>query len=441
MDVERIVRLAERMGASEAEATVSRSRYVKLEAHGGRIARATSGERVVVGVRVAVGRRVAGAGGDAEGGVERIVERAVSLARASREDEKWPGFNPRVGCGGRVRTVDPRARDAGPEELALLLAGEARRASELGGVIVEASLFARYGVQEYANSYGGPIREEGTTVSYRAEARVDAEGQHATSREAYYGVVLDTARIGRVTRLSVEHARDALRARTLPGPVRGGAVLRSVEAAGLIETLIVPAVSAVNIQRGRSPLAGRLGERVLSPSLSLVDDPFLDLEAGSACADDEGHPTSRKPVFDSGVFRTALYDHYHASLEGRESTGNGFRGTPWGSPSPAPTNLVVEHGGPARSVEDLAGIIGDGVIVVSTIGSWLSNPVSGQVNATVSLGYLVRRGSVEGPVKGAVMSGSIYEMLGDGYLGAGDDMECHGGVCTPSLAVRGASFS
>ena len=81
-------------------------------------------------------------------------------------------------------------------------------------------------------------------------------------------------------------------------------------------------VSGRNVAKGDSPLRGRLGEQVLDPSLSLIDDPHVDYAPGSTEIDADGVPTRRVTVVDRGVVASFLYDLDSAGLAGTDPTGH-----------------------------------------------------------------------------------------------------------------------
>ncbi len=65
----------------------------------------------------------------------------------------------------------------------------------------------------------------------------------------------------------------------------------------------------------------------------------------------------------------------------------------------------------------------EGIYIEETIGEWLSNPVSGNLNATVTHGHLVREGKLTEPVKGVVISGNFYDLLKEGIELIGHDLK------------------
>jgi PmbA protein len=76
-----------------------------------------------------------------------------------------------------------------------------------------------------------------------------------------------------------------------------------------------------------------------------------------------------------------------------------------------------------------------GVYIEETIGDWLSNPVSGNLNATITHGYLVKNGELSEPVKGIVISGNFYELLKDGIEIVGNDLRNSAQYYSPAVKL------
>ncbi len=442
-DVEKLLKRAEHLGAGEVEVELIVSRRLQVEARADTLARAVTQSTALLGVRATIGKRIGSAGGEVSSLEEalQILEAAVKNAKSSPEDPSWPGFNPKTGKAGASPSMyHEETASAGPERLSNILTqviGEARKA---GASVAEATIYVGESLTVYANSYGGPLMEAYTGALFSLEVKKRRDQKEATYYDGTYWGLLSTERIETVTGRALKRVEDALDAVRIE-PFRGVLVLSPQEASSFLDALIVPAVSGENIVRRRSPLTGRIGEKVLHEDITLVDDPFHDWAADTRLFDDEGHPTSRKAFIESGVFKTPLYDHYSAHQAGKESTGNGFRRRPWSTPSPAPTNVIVEPRNVKPSLDSLISTIDKGLMLVSSIGAWLSNPVSGQINATTSLGYLIEKGSIVRPVKGLVIGGNIYKALGEAYHGAGGKQECDGSYCSPWLALGEISYA
>ncbi len=442
-DVEKLLIYAEDLGASEIEVMLKLRRVNRLEAKANSLQRAVAETSATLGVRAAVGKKVGSAGGEISGFAQAIdiLEAAVKNAKSSPEDPEWPGFNPHLGKAPYSPMMyDEETANAPPEQLSSALKYSIREAAEAGAVVAEGWIITGESRVIVLNSYGGPLDEAYTGFHYAIEVKKKEGGREATSEDYTSKGRFEEDRVRLVTERALKRVNDALNAVRVE-PFKGSLVLSPQEASGFIEALIVPAVSGENILRKRSPLVDKVGSRVLHPSLTILDNPFIDWETDTRLFDDEGHPTSRKPIFENGVFKTPLYDYYHAKLAGTEPTGNGYKPRPWSTPSPGPTNIEVHVERSNRSLEDLIGEVERGVMLVISIGAWLSNAVSGQINATVSLGYLIEKGSIVRPVKGLVIGGNIYEALGDKFIGAGGEVECDAGFCSPWLALGGISFA
>jgi len=440
-DVERAVREAEKASGGEAEVYATYGWTLLVDAKAGRLERATRRVELVVGVRVAIGGRVGGAGGQVSGprDVDDIVKAAVKIARSSPVDKEWPGFNPRLGMG-RVPegSYDEETAEADAERVAGLLTGLVRGVEEGGARVSEASIYTGASLDVYANSHGGPLESASTSFLAVAEA-VYGEG-------SYYDYV-DSTRIeeemlARIAPLIAKRAREAAEARGLDEPIRGLLLLEPREAGEMIGVLLEPALSAEAVIEGRSPLAGKLGEGVLSKSLTIKDEPALPYRPGSRCFDAEGYPSSERILFDSGTLKSYLHTYYTSKrLPQGGGPGNAVRAQSWSRPVPGSSNLVVEASGLKAGIEDLVPEVDKGAIATATIGMWMSRPESGRLTATITHGYLVEEGSIVRPIKGVSVMADIYKSLGEGFVAASRPVECRGSICTPALLIGDVTLS
>ncbi len=186
-------------------------------------------------------------------------------------------------------------------------------------------------------------------------------------------------------------------------------------------------VNGRNVARGASPLAGRLGERVLDEAITLIDDPHGQYVPGATPISDEGVPTARTTVIDGGVLRTFLYDLDSAGLAGASPTGHD------GCQLLAP---LVEPG--QASLGDLLGQIDDGVYVEQLLGFGQGNLINGDFSCNVGRGYRVRDGAFAGRLKNTMVSGNVYDLLGSGVRIARDVDPC---LRLPYVVVEGIDVS
>ena len=171
---------------------------------------------------------------------------------------------------------------------------------------------------------------------------------------------------------------------------------------------LVSAASAVAVQRGRSALAGKLGESVAHASLTITDDPFDRRLAGAASFDREGVPTRRFPLLEAGVLTGLLYNGYAAAVEGRESTGHatgGARSVP-GLGCHA-LSVAPGHGG---DPDELRRLLDRGLLVQRFSGS--VDPASGDFSGVAKSARWVEGGEEQRPVRETLFSGNAFELLG-----------------------------
>jgi PmbA protein len=193
-------------------------------------------------------------------------------------------------------------------------------------------------------------------------------------------------------------------------------------------------VSGRALAAGATPLAGRVGQRVASPAVSVLDRPRLPYGGASAPFDAEGVPTTDRDLLRDGVFCGFVTDLATAHELGQVSTGSAGRNT-GEHPSPVCTNLVFLPG--EKSLEDLMKIPECCVYVAELLPGSSGDALSGNFAFEVPAGFLIRNGEVEGHLPGLSLSGNALGMLA-GIREAGDSL--HGVECDwlPAVLAEGA---
>ncbi|MDB5098262.1 MAG: putative Zn-dependent protease-like protein [Cyanobacteria bacterium RYN_339] len=194
--------------------------------------------------------------------------------------------------------------------------------------------------------------------------------------------------------------------------------------------------SAKAAQEGKSLLAGKLGQRVSSLMVSLVDDPLRVDGIATRPFDDEGVPSRRLALIEMGDFKTFLHNTQTARQAGVESTGHASRGGYKGTVDIAPSNLFFESGG-ATAVQL---VDGPGPVVVIDDLQGLhagTNPISGDFSLA-SQGHLYEDGQYRHPVHNFTVAGNFVDLL-EAVEGVGDDLRFfpHGSyIGSPSMRVK-----
>jgi PmbA protein len=205
-------------------------------------------------------------------------------------------------------------------------------------------------------------------------------------------------------------------------------------AAELIGTL-ASSISAEAVQKGRSLLAGRIGEQIGASCLTVVDDGRRRDGLASRPWDAEGVPTQRTVVVDGGGLRSYLHNTYTARRDGTaRSTGNASRGSYKATPELAPSNLVLLPG--EQSADELLRRMDNGVLITDVHGLHTVNPVTGEFSLGIN-GFLVEGGTRGAPVREMTVAGTILGLL-QAVEAVGSDLRFMVGgafVGAPSLLV------
>ncbi|MBP3984898.1 metalloprotease TldD [Pseudoxanthomonas helianthi] len=200
-------------------------------------------------------------------------------------------------------------------------------------------------------------------------------------------------------------------------------------------------------RKGTSTYAGRIGQRVAAPGVTIVDDGTLPGRRGSLNIDDEGTPTNCTTLIEDGVLVGYMQDTLNARLMGMAPTGNGRRESFAHLPMPRMTNTYMLAG--THDPEEMIRSVKKGLYAVN-FGGGQVDITSGKYVFSATEAYLIEDGKITAPVKGATLIGNGPEtmqkvkMVGhDLALDAGvgvcgkDGQSVPVGVGQPSLLIEG----
>jgi PmbA protein len=188
-------------------------------------------------------------------------------------------------------------------------------------------------------------------------------------------------------------------------------------------------VSGAALYRRTSCLAGRLGQRVASDLVEVVDDGRMHGGLGTRPFDGEGLPTRRTTVVDRGQLTSFLLDTYSARKLGLASTASALR-APGGPPSPGPSNFWLLPG--ETSPEAMIAGIERGLLVTWLFGHGF-NPLTGDFSRGAA-GLWIEDGRLAYPVHEVTVAGNLLGML-SAVDAVGNDLVCVGTIAAPSLRV------
>jgi TldD protein len=179
-------------------------------------------------------------------------------------------------------------------------------------------------------------------------------------------------------------------------------------------------------RKGTSAFAGRIGQKVAAPEVTVVDAGTLENRRGSLNVDDEGTPTSRTVLIENGVLVGYMQDLLNARLMGVAPTGNGRRESYAHLPMPRMTNTYMLAG--RHDPKEIIASVDKGLYAVN-FGGGQVDITSGKFVFSASEAYLIEKGKVTRPVKGATLIGNGPDVLTRVSM-VGNDLALDSGVGT-----------
>lgn len=434
--------LARRAGAEQADAVAVASTNSSTEVRMQQVEKVAEAASRSVGLRVIVdGRQAVVSTSDVtDTALAETAQTAMELARVSEPD-------PHAGL------PDPSEQTRQPAELALfdetipLLDGDerARRALACEQAALDASpqignsggaaFSTRVSAFALADTNGFAGQYRGASASLYVEVMAQEEdgslrnaGWFSAARQLHR--LEDEASVGREAAARALRQLGAAKGETWQAPV----VWEPRMAAGLAG-IVAQAASGEALYRGSTFLAGREGEQVASPLLSIADDPTLPAQLGSRPFDGEGVGTRRNPLLEAGVFRGFLFDCYNARRLNAATTGSAVRDVS-SLPGIGSGNLVIAGG--ETPADEIVRDVADGLYLTTLMGFGI-NLTTGDFSRGAA-GIRVRNGELAEPVSEINISGNLREMLND-IDAVGDDSQWFGQTAAPTIRMSRMTIS
>ncbi|HXG53175.1 MAG TPA: TldD/PmbA family protein [candidate division Zixibacteria bacterium] len=365
--------------------------------------------------------------------IERLVEETAQRARATAQDP-FAGLPPAEQLATAVPDLDlldEEARSLTVEDRIAVaarceesaLAADARVTNSEGAEF--SSEFARV---IYASSAGFSGEYRGSSFSQSVAPVASEDG--SMQRDYWYSASRRFARLEppeAVGRKAAERAVRRLGARkikTCEAPV-----VFDPETAASLMRLLASALSGYALYKGASFLVGKLGVRIASDLVTVVDDGTIPGALGSRPFDAEGLPTRRTLVVENGALRSYLLDSYSGRKLGMTSTGNASRSV-GEAPGVAPTNFYLAPG--SHLPEAIIASVRQGLYVTETIGFGV-NLVTGDYSRGAA-GLWIENGELAYPVEEVTIAGNLLEMLQSIEM-IGSDLEMRGRISAPTLKI------
>lgn len=259
---------------------------------------------------------------------------------------------------------------------------------------------------QIANSTGDLIEHEMSRIRLVVNCIAARDGIIQTGYESAGAVAgwefMHNVSVNEMARKAAGRAVAMLTAK--PAPAGKMTVVMSSQAGGtMVHEACGHGMEADLVQKGLSVYRNKLGQKVASEKVTVIDDGTIPGRYGTAVFDDEGTSSGKTVLIDHGILVNYMYDKLTALKDGRSSTGNGRRESYQHKPIPRMTNTFIQAG-----TEDPADIIAETQcgLLVKQMGGGQVNTANGDFVFDVQEGYIIEDGKVKYPVRGATLTGN-----------------------------------
>jgi TldD protein len=361
----------------------------------------------------------------------------LSSAHAVRSIARQGAGKARVSAGQRARAqslyppVDPLLTMSAPDKVGLLERVEKMaRAKDPHVKQVMASLGMEYDVVMIAGSDGRLSADVRPLVRLSLSVVVERNGRRETGNAGGGG------------RSGLEYFSDEILRQYVDSAVHEAMVNLDARPAPAGEMTVVLAAGWPGIllheavghglegdfnRKGSSVFSGKVGQRVASKGVTVVDDGTIQGRRGSLNVDDEGNATQRNVLIEDGILRGYLQDTLNARLMKTGVTGNGRRESFAHLPMPRMTNTFMLSG--REEPEEMISSVKKG-IYAANFGGGQVDITSGKFVFSASEAYMIENGRITYPIKGATLIGSGPESMNSvSMIGNNMKLDCGVGTC------------
>jgi len=185
-----------------------------------------------------------------------------------------------------------------------------------------------------------------------------------------------------------------------------------------------------SVLKHATPLENKIGTRIVSPLINIIDDGTMKDGVGTFICDCEGMPTKKTKLVENGILRSFLHNSFTSKRLNCENTANAFRENYRQIPRITPTNLYIENG----MEEDILSLMNNGLYITDILGLHTANQITGDFSVGIS-GQKIENGKKHEPFKGATMAGNIFALLSRVFA-LSKEIEFLSGVGAPDTGIE-----
>ena len=436
---EDIIRKALKRGCDAAEVFIKSSSGISVEAKGGKVEALEASRDIGIALKVIKKQKIGFSFTTSPGEIERTIDEAVQSADWTGADEyiDIPGCLP----SEDVLIFDEKIKNVREEDIirdALLLEESALAFDKRIKRVRKAEAGAGTGTTTIVNSRGVNVSYESSYYSAHVTTLAQDNSGDSQMGWDYAG----SRRMSDVDLRSVgteasKRAIELLGSRKISA-LKAPVILSPSVAVDFLDILSA-SLSAEAVQKQRSFLIDKVGQKIISGLVDIIDDGAMAWGTGTSPVDDEGVPSMRKSLVAEGILKGYIHNTYTAKRDGVQSTGNAVRSGTKSLPGVGATNFYINAAGGKSGGDGLAGSLSKGILILGAMGVHTANPVSGDFSIGIS-GLRIENGEPVYPVKEAVISGNILEMFRK-VEAVGNDLKFYGHTGSPSLLVGDMDIS
>jgi PmbA protein len=430
-----IVSTAKTKGASEGDVVMAESESFFVTVRMGEVEKISQAGEKRLGLRLFFGNSSASASTSdiSRKSIEKLIDDTARMARVTAQDPHGglPDATDLAREVPQLDLLDDSARAVSVDEKIAIALDTEKTALGYDPRITNsegAEFSNQFGRVIYASSQGFSGEYSGSTFGHSVSPVAAQNG--SMQRDYWYSSNRKFAKLDSAEAVGTKAAQRVLRrlgarkVKTCEVPI----VFDPEMAASLLRNLS-SALSGYALYKGASFLMGKLGTRIGSDSLTVIDDATIPGALGSRPFDAEGLPTRQKTVVDRGDLKTYLLDTYSGKKLGMKSTGNAVRsvGEP---PGVSPANFYLVAGN--YSPDEIIQTVKAGLYVTEMIGFGV-NMVTGDYSRGAA-GLWIENGELAYPVEEITIAGNLKEMLQNIEM-VGNDLEMRGRIASPTLKI------